>query len=415
MANMNRTDNRDVKLVPSFPVRISDNGRYFVDKNGKPFFIYGDTGWKLFWEFTAEEAGVYLEDRKQKGFTVIQVQLLPHRDYQANRNGDAPFLSRGNMTTPNPAYFEHVDRIVGMAKEKGLGLLIAPAWASKWEQDWHTHLNEQNASVYANYLANRYKGYANIIGWIHGGDDDALELHESIRICARVMKEAAPGQLHTFHGFIKGGWQHFVDEPWYDFNMAYAYEYDQMLSQLEEAYSLSPVKPVFLGETHYEYNLNVTAAHIRKYAWTSTLLGTAGHTYGNKDIWMATYFWRDAMNAPAVKHLTCMKKMFDDLQWEKLVPDHAHTFVIEGYGSGEDFAPAAYTTDGSMAVVYIPSKRTVTVDCSKLGAGIKAFWFDPTGGMSFNIDLESGQEKAELETPGKNPAGDDDWVLLLRK
>lgn len=104
-----------------------------------------------------------------------------------------------------------------------------------------------------------------------------------------------------------------------------------------------------------------------------------------------------------------------DLQWEKLVPDHAHTFVIEGYGSGEDFAPAAYTTDGSMAVVYIPSKRTVTVDCSKLGAGIKAFWFNPTGGMSFNIDLESGQEKAELETPGKNPAGDDDWVLLLRE
>ena len=85
------------------------------------------------------------------------------------------------------------------------------------------------------------------------------------------MKEIAPQQLHTFHAYIKGAWKWFHNEPWYDFNMAYAYDYADMVKQLTEAYSLSPAKPGFLGETHYEYNLGITAAHIRQYAWTSVL------------------------------------------------------------------------------------------------------------------------------------------------
>lgn len=398
----------------AFPVRISDNGRYFIGDDQQPFFIYGDTGWKLFWEFTKEEAEVYLEDRRQRGFTVIQVQMLPHRDYQANRNGDTPFLTRGDMTTPNPAYFEHVDWVIGKAMEKGLGLLISPAWASSWEQHWHNHLNEENAAVYAGYLANRYKDCTNIIGWIHGGDDDALKLHEAIRICGAVMKEAAPGQFHTFHGYIKGGWQYFVNEPWYDFNMAYAYDYTEMLRQLNEAYSLLPAKPVFLGETHYEYNLGITSANIRKYAWTSTLLGTSGHTYGNKDIWMATYFWRNALDAPAANHVTFIKRMVEDLHWETLVPDQSHTFVTEGFCSGEDFASAACAADGRLAIVYIPSKRVITIDSNKLEAALKASWVDPTSGMSIDIGIITRQEKVEFKTPGKNSDGDEDWVLLFK-
>ena len=397
-----------------FPVKLSNNGHYFVGANQQPFFIQADTGWKLFWEFTKSEAEAYLDDRMQKGFTVIQVQLLPHRSYQANRNGDTPFLVRGDMTTPNPAYFEHVDWVIGKAMEKGIGMLIAPAWASKWEQDWYALLNTENAATYAGYLANRYKNVENILGWIHGGDDDAMELHDVIRICGSVMKELVPNQLHTFHGLQKGGWQFFNHESWYDFNMAYSYNYIEIVKQMNEAYKLIPAKPVFLGETHYEYNLDVTAAHIRKYAWASVLLGTAGQTYGNKDIWMATYFWRNALDAPAAIHLAHMKKMIGTLQWEKLIPDQTHVVVTDGFGSGEEFAPAAYTDDGRLAIVYIPSKRTVTLDRTKLGDNIQACWFDPTSGMYINIGIVNGQEEIKFTTPGKNSDGDEDWVLLLK-
>ena len=50
------------------PTRISDNGRYLVDKDGKPFFYMGDTAWELFHRLSREEADHYLEDRAEKGF-----------------------------------------------------------------------------------------------------------------------------------------------------------------------------------------------------------------------------------------------------------------------------------------------------------------------------------------------------------
>lgn len=31
-----------------FPIKVSENGRYFEDQQGKPFFYSADTGWKLF-------------------------------------------------------------------------------------------------------------------------------------------------------------------------------------------------------------------------------------------------------------------------------------------------------------------------------------------------------------------------------
>lgn len=400
--------------VPSFPIRVSDNGRHFVQSDGQPFLLHADTAWKLFWEFTRSEVEVYLDNRKQKGFTAIQVQLLPHRDYQANRHGDTPFLVRGDMTTPNPAYFDHVDWVIDKAAEKGLGLLIAPAWASSWEQDWYRYLNADNAHAYAAYLANRYKGCKNIIGWILGGDDDALGLHEAFRTCGRTIKEIAPQQLHTFHAYIKGSWQWFHNEPWYDFNMAYAYDYDDMVRQLTEAYSLTPAKPVFLGETHYEYNLGISAAQVRQYAWTSVLLGTAGQTYGNKDIWIATCFWRPAMDAPGAQSMSHLRGLLERLQWQHLVPDTERALVIEGSGTGTDFTPAAYATDGSTAVIYVPTERVLAVNTGMLSQGLKAYWFDPTSGAIVGTGVTASRETCRVKTPGRNSQGDEDWILLLR-
>ena len=403
------------ELIPVYPIKISNNRRYLVDQENNPFLFHADTGWKLFWEFTKSEAEVYLNDRKQKGFTVIQVQLLPHRDYQANRNGDNPFLKRGDITDPNPAYFEHVDWVISKAMEIGLGMLIAPAWASNWEQDWHTHLNSENAEIFADFIANRYKNHLNIIGWIHGGDYDALELHDAIRICGRVIKKIAPHQLNTFHGYIKGGGQYFHNESWYDLNMAYAYDYNDMVIQLNEAYELLPVKPVFLGETHYEYNLGITTADIRKYAWTSILLGTAGQTYGNKDIWIATCFWTAAINSPGAANMLNIKNMLDTLDWEKLVPDKTNAVVTKVCDSSDHIIPASCSEDGSIAIAYIPSDIRIAVDTKRLAPDIQAFWFDTTNGTYIEIGDINDLIETELKTPGKNSSGDEDWVLLFKK
>jgi hypothetical protein len=49
-----------------YPVKVSDNGRYFVDQKGQPVFWLGTTQWQLFREYTREEAGTILENAREK-------------------------------------------------------------------------------------------------------------------------------------------------------------------------------------------------------------------------------------------------------------------------------------------------------------------------------------------------------------
>ena len=68
-------------------LRVSDNQRFLVYEDGRPFFYLGDTAWELFHRLDRDEADAYLEDRAAKRFTVIQAVVLAERD---------------GLTVPNP-------------------------------------------------------------------------------------------------------------------------------------------------------------------------------------------------------------------------------------------------------------------------------------------------------------------------
>lgn len=402
----------------SFPLKISPNGAYFTDSTGNPFFWHGDTCWKLFWEFTEEEADTYLQNRAAAGFTVIQVQLLPHREYQANKEGHTPFAERGNITKINEAYFAHVDRIVAKAAAYGLALVIAPMWLSGWEQDWHQYFNTETAPLYASIIANRYKDYHNIVAWIQGGDDDALPLHDAVHAAAKVFKQIAPHQLNTYHAWAKGAWQFFQDADWYDFHMAYSYSHEFLLEQIEEVRTLSPRRPVILGETHYESNEGITAETIRRYAYTASFYGLAGHTYGNKDIWIYTYFWLDALHSEASYHMTNLKEFMDRIPWWTLKP----TVGTEIFRPQENerrkqrldvhspFVPGAYSKEYKTAIAYFMDHREFFPDPYWTSAEFFMQWFDPVSGRFY--PALPGQT-GSFRTPGSNCGGGQDWVLLI--
>lgn len=395
-----------------FPVVVDRSRRFLSDRLGRPFFYHADTGWKLFWEFTLEEAERYLENRREKGFTVIQVQLLPHRDYQCNRNGDGPFLARGDLTRPNPAYFDHVERVIRAAEQKGVGLMVAPCWASKWEQDWYKHLNEGNAGQFSRFLGERFHDCAAVIGWIHGGDDDAEALHGAIRLCGQALKAISPEKINTFHGYLRGGDVFFHGESWYDLNMAYSYSYPAIVEQLLRARSRQPSLPVLMGETHYEGNDGISAALLRKLAYTSVLLGGAGHAYGHKDIWTATFFWPRALNAPAAGHMCSLRRFFSLFDWSALEPDAGRILLLEGGGEGEDYAPAAVSPEGGFGVVYLPTPRNVAINVKPLGPKPATQWYDPVSGLLSMPERLVG-DSPHRTTPGMNAGGDGDWLLLL--
>jgi hypothetical protein len=111
------------------------------------------------------------------------------------------------------------------------------------------------------------------------------------------------------------------------------------------------------------------------------------------------------------------------------VPDQQHKILTVGYGtfsgggtahssvSTNDYAALAATPDGRLAIAYIPSARTVTIDMSKFSAPVTARWFDPTNAeiTSANATVLQNTGTHTFTSPGLNSEGgsSSDWVLLL--
>jgi len=77
-------------------LKVSDNRRFLVTADGRPFFWLADTAWELFHRLDRSEAEQYLTDRAAKGFTVIQAVVLAELDglTEPNRYGYVPLIDK---------------------------------------------------------------------------------------------------------------------------------------------------------------------------------------------------------------------------------------------------------------------------------------------------------------------------------
>lgn len=100
-----------------------------------------------------------------------------------------------------------------------------------------------------------------------------------------------------------------------------------------------------------------------------------------------------------------------------LEPDLFDELVTSGKGFAETpaYAAAARSSDGRLAIIYVPESQTITLDLARLSGPAKARWFDPTDGSYKSAESapvpNSGRH--EFTPPGKNAAGDTDFVLVL--
>src|SRR5262249_30176653 len=153
------------------------------------------------------------------------------------------------------------------------------------------------------------------------------------------------------------------------------YTYYVTYGQVWRAYNQSTTTPVFLLETHYEFESNPdnpgTPRLLRRQEYWSVLAGAiAGYMYGNSNIWPFPTGWQAYLDTPGVVQLQVMKDFFMSYRWYDLVPDQNHTVVTAGYGTftesgtimANDYVTAARIPDGSVVLAYLPTVRTITVD-----------------------------------------------------
>jgi hypothetical protein len=104
-----------------------------------------------------------------------------------------------------------------------------------------------------------------------------------------------------------------------------------------------------------------------------------------------------------------MKKLVDSRNWYKLVPDFEHKALVDGYGSGEDYVPAAMAENGETFIAYIPKGNAVTVNMQQLsGIQLVAWWFNPRNGLAQTAGNFAEKKRMQFTPPDRN-----DWVLVI--
>lgn len=433
--------------VPVYPVKVSDNHRYLVDQNNKPFLIVGDTPQGLISRLNEKEIDGFFADRQAHGFnTMGWVDVLNGgRDFITNTfattpDGIRPFTAflhgkqdhtEYDLSKPNEAYFQRLDYIVTDGAKHNLLIFIDPIETAGWLQTLRNN-GLKAATAYGEYLGNRYKQYPNV-AWLSGNDfhgwqkesDDAL-----VRAVAKGIKSADPDHIQTIE-FDPPFGSSLDDASWAAIiSINGAYVYGPTYLQVLHNYNQTPVMPVFLMEAHYELE-NVghtpdfgTPEVVRREEYWAMLSGGKGQFYGNKYTWSFADGWQNNIDTPGATQVTIWKDFFTSIPWQDLVPDQDHSVVTAGFGtlgdmetrvSKSDYATTSKTPDGSFVVVYMPTARTITVNMASLKSPANAKWFDPTNAAYTNI---AGQPPANTGThqftpPGKNHDGNGDWVLLL--
>jgi hypothetical protein len=422
---------------PRYPLKLSSDRRYLVDQDNQPFLFVGDSPWSLIVETTPAEAEQYLEDRKRKGFRVLLVNLLEHKFSTRPpnlRDDTPPFVTPGDLGTPNDAYFRQAEETVRQAGRHGLAVLLCPAYLGYGGGDdgfFQEMLRNGPKKVreYGRYIGRRFRSHLNVL-WIVGGDfTPPSDQRWTVDELAAGLLEEDPIHLMTVHyGPNTTAAACYGDRPWLQLNSVYDYREDLYVPCLEEELR-SPRWPYFLLETAYEGEHKASAARIRRQAYWPLLCGAFGLLYGNSPVWhfgsRGVYDrggdWRSALNSRGGQEMAYLVALFADRPWWRLRPDAEHRLVTAGYGTfGElDYVTAARTDDRALALVYVPSTgregRELGLDLKGFKGPVDARWFNPTDGRYQPVPGSpfGNTEPARLTTPGDNGTGDNDWVLVL--
>jgi hypothetical protein len=423
------------------PVRVADDNRHFAHADGTPFFWLGDTWWmglvkRLRWP---DEYQQLTADRREKGFTVIQVVAGLYPDmpaFDVRGTGDEGFPWEKLYERIRPEYFDAADRRIYHLVEQGLVPCILGTWG--YHLPW---LGTEKMKQHWRYLIARWGALPVVwtaageqaMPWYLSGNKEAevqLLRREWTAVIRHIHATDPFDRLLTTHP-RRNARDELLDPVLLDFEMqqtGHGRKTEDHAASAIEAWNRPPAVPVISGESRYEaleIKPPVGTREAREAFWAHLLnSGSAGHTYGVNGVWQVNLPeqrfgkspggndwggtpWRDAMNLPGSTQLSKAKRFLLQLPWNHLAP---------ATGLFGQAVSAAVTADGRCALGYTTGNRPLIVNLAQMKGAVIAQWFDPVSGETRTVDGMplSANGSREFTTPGNNTAGDGDWVLLLR-
>lgn len=445
-----------------FPLKTSADGRYLVDRNNKPFPILGRTAWFI---ITQSESGYkqFLSNTLAHGHNAVEMAVITHwptgnhAPYTAA--GQAPFLKTLNgrnwdgtltyndinmegpdLLTPNEAYWQFVDSFLSYCEDQGILVLMFTGYTgyNGGEQGWLRELvanGPQKCEAYGAWIAARFKNRPNII-WMLLGDMGKFNAAQQQAEAALIKGlKSVPGQLSTEYTAESFSGQNAADNETFGhemtMNASYTWELGVPVPFIaRKAYEHTPVMPSFLLEEPYDeegpdgnsYNPNATQP-VRRFQWWGWLSTIGGYMSGNGYVWpFIDPVWQFHLNTQAAMDMARLNGFIKAIDWWKLIPSGLggmKNLITAGNTSdtSDAYVAAAAAGDGSLLLAYIPPAHSgsITIDMSVLKGKVYAAWFDPAIG-NYTSAAEGSLPASGSRTftpPGKNMAGDTDWVLIL--
>lgn len=423
-------------------IKVSKNKRFLVHEDDSPFFWLADTAWELFHRLNREDAGLYLRNRAERKFNVIQAVGLAEHEGLTTGNAYGRFpLKKNKEGQYDPllpdldgdySYWDHVDYMIDQAALLGLYIAFLPTWGDKYNLMWGKGpeiFSSDNARQYGLWLGDRYKDRNNVI-WVLGGDrpQHTREHFDIISSMAEGLREGDGGaHLMTFHPpGDQSSSLHMHDEPWLAFNMIQSGHHEWVRTNYNKVaadYNREPIKPVVDGEPCYEdHPINFKAENgyfdaddVRKAAYHAVFTGAFGHTYGHHSVWSMTtepdtYFvmtWQEAIVRPGAEQMTYLRDLMESRPFLTRIPDQS--LIAENY-SGANRMTA--TRGENYAMIYSPNGIPFRVVMGKiLGSNVRATWFDPRTGAWKDAGEYSNVGEVKVYPPSSGRDGD--WILVL--
>lgn len=411
-------------------LRVSDDRRFLVHADGRPFLWIGDTVWGAPMRATDDEWETYLQDRVAKHFTLAQVAPASRWVGTTDRRGEKPFTDE-RCSCWNPAYWQSFERKIHRANEQGLVVLLVGLM-----EPVSRYPEPAEACLFARNIVARLFG--NLVLFSPSFDSPYLPLADQV---GRATREATSVHLLTQHPGTPSGQptpifsDRYYDQPYLDIagvqtghnggNLERCAR--QALDWNLHLYRHEPHKPVINLEAMYDAQgqRGWRAVDARSLGWRSWLSGAMGYTYGAGDVppkcpegsgalwrWVTDPtkydYWEKALQWESSFQMQYLHDFLSRLEWWRLEP--APELLRNQPKEVMRRVALAKTAAGDLAVAYLPDNEVVEVDLSSLRVPLTVQWFDPVRGTyTRSAEDVDGKGTHRFEPPAKG-----DWVLLLQ-
>jgi hypothetical protein len=430
------------------PLRVAENRRFLEYADGTPFFWLGDTWWmglshRLHFPDEFQELAA---DRKEKGFTVIQIvaglypDMFPFDPRGANEAG---FPWETNYARIRPAYFEAADQRLKYLVEQGLTPCLVGAWG--YFLPW---MGVEKMKAHWRYLIARYgalpvvwcaAGEANLPWYLAKGFpyDDRKQVADWTDVMRFIRQTDPFHRLLTVHptGIGRLSARHATDDPaLLDFDLLQTPHgrreaVPKTVETVRQSYADNPVMPVIDGEASYEMlSDSLPTEWTRRMFWLCLMNGAAGHTYGANGIWQCnrpgdphgksphggTYGkipWSEAMRLPGSAQVGWGKALLTQYAWQNFQP-HPEWAAYANPSEQDAYAPQSSGVSNSVRITYVPESQPIIARGLAPESAYAAAYFDPVSGAKTKIGrIKPAREGSWVCQP---PDGcQHDWVLIL--